>query len=46
MLAALACAGAVLLAIACHLAPPPYARTGSGFGVVEGGSQLAPGLVV
>lgn len=39
--AALACVGAVLLAVACHLAPPPYARTGSGLGVVEGQLQLA-----
>lgn len=34
--AAAACAAAVLLATACHLAPPPYARTGSGLGVIEG----------
>lgn len=34
--AALAWAAAVLLAAACHLAPPPYARIGSGLGVIEG----------
>jgi hypothetical protein len=37
--AALACTAAVLLAVACHLAPPSYARTGSGLGVVEGLSR-------